>query len=334
MVNGLMAEYDVYGTVRKDGFPAFERLTRFEELVLFDAPTHLSAKEFVFPQQETLVKFEEDPENAGVFTNTAVVEAKEQVVIGLHSCDVHGMNLMDRVFAFGTPDVNYLARRQKTLVVATGCFPDKFCFCDSIRTGTVDKGFDLFIHKIKKGLLVRIGTPEGGRLLKRHAVGRKATAAEVKELAKAFEKRKGAFSARIEAPPEELAGVYSKCAEHPVWEKIGFICYGCGSCNHVCPTCYCFDVRDEMRTNLRQGERVRVWDGCTLEDFSKVAGGHNFRKTRAERLRHRFNRKFNYLSDRFDALFCVGCGRCSRTCLVDISISEVTNELIRDSNEI
>jgi sulfhydrogenase subunit beta (sulfur reductase) len=99
----------------------------------------------------------------------------------------------------------------------------------------------------------------------------------------------------------------------------------------VCPTCYCFDVRDEMQTDLKTGERVRVWDACTLEDFSKVAGGHSFRSSRSARLRHRFNRKFNYLADRFDALFCVGCGRCSRTCLVEINIAKVTNELIRES---
>ena len=86
-----------------------------------------------------------------------------------------------------------------------------------------------------------------------------------------------------------------------------------------------------MGANLKDGVRARVWDGCTLEDFAKVAGGHNFRKTRAERLRHRFNRKFRYLTDRFGALFCVGCGRCSRTCLVKINIAQTTNELIAEA---
>ncbi|MBI5344370.1 MAG: 4Fe-4S dicluster domain-containing protein [Deltaproteobacteria bacterium] len=42
---------------------------------------------------------------------------------------------------------------------------------------------------------------------------------------------------------------------------------------------------------------------------------------RAVRLRHRFNRKFNYLTGRFGALFCTGCGRCSRACLMKITIS-------------
>ncbi|HZX36152.1 MAG TPA: 4Fe-4S dicluster domain-containing protein, partial [Thermodesulfobacteriota bacterium] len=40
-----------------------------------------------------------------------------------------------------------------------------------------------------------------------------------------------------------------------------------------------------------------------------------------------FNRKFRYLADRFKGLFCVGCGRCSRTCLVKINITDVTNEI-------
>jgi formate hydrogenlyase subunit 6/NADH:ubiquinone oxidoreductase subunit I len=333
LVNGLVGRYDVYGTVDKDGFPAYGPISKFEDLVLFEGPTHLSAKEFVFPPRETLLRFEEDPDGQEGFSHTAVAKARDQVLIGLHSCDVHGMNLMDKVFSFGTPDVNYLARRNRTLVIATGCFPDKFCFCSSLGTGRVDEGFDLFVHSISKGFLVRIGTPEGAKLLKKYARGRKATAAEIKELGREAEKRAAAFKTRLEAAAEDLPGVYGKGVTSPVWEMIGSICYGCGSCNHVCPTCYCFDVRDEMKTNLKGGERVRVWDGCTLEDFSKVAGGHNFRKTRAERLRHRFNRKFNYLTDRFDALFCIGCGRCTRTCLVDISIAEVTNELIRESND-
>ncbi len=88
-----------------------------------------------------------------------------------------------------------------------------------------------------------------------------------------------------------------------------------------------------MSANLTEGERYRVWDGCLLEDFAKVAGGHNLRKTRAERLRHRFNRKFQFQVDKFGGLFCVGCGRCSRTCLVNINIVEVTNEIISEREE-
>ncbi|MBI5887543.1 MAG: 4Fe-4S dicluster domain-containing protein [Deltaproteobacteria bacterium] len=347
LVEGLTGSFTVYGTVRKDarlsaagdGFPAYGRISCFEDLVLGLTPTHLSAKEFLFPQRETLLKFDIEK-----MTHAAVVEAVDQVIIGLHPCDIHAVGLMDRVFAYGKPDVNYLARRAKTVIIGTDCMPDRFCFCKSVDTMNVDAGFDIFLHRVKgveppqgagppqNGFLVRTATDRGKTILSKYAKAKKASLKQLDEIAAFEKKREDSFTAHIDAPAGQLPEIYSKSDESPVWERIGAICYGCGSCNNVCPTCYCFDVKDEMKSNLNEGERVRVWDGCTLEDFAKVTGGHNFRRTRSDRLRHRFNRKFNYLTGRFGALFCVGCGRCSRTCLVQINISEVTNELIREYN--
>jgi ferredoxin len=327
LVEGLIKDYRVYGTVKKDGFPAWGAISRSSELVLFRTPTHISAKGLVFPARETLLRF--DMESGA---HEAVIEADEQVAIGLHPCDIRAMTLMDRVFSYGAKDANYLARRAKTIVIGADCFPDKYCFCEGVGAMTVDEGFDLFLHAVGSGFLVRTGTERGAGLLSRYARARAPKAAELREMEAAEEKRGSAFATRLDAPAERLPGIYAGSDGHPVWERIGSICTGCGSCNNVCPTCYCFDVRDEAGSDLREGVRVRYWDGCTLEDFAKVAGGHNFRKTRGERLKHRFNRKFRYLTGRFGSLFCVGCGRCSRTCLVLINIAGVTNELIRDSS--
>lgn len=327
LVKGLMEDFKVYGTINKEGFPVYSRLDRFEELVLAKTPTAMSAKEFLFPQKETLLKF-----NMKQGTHEEVIEADDQVIIGLHPCDIKAIALMDRIFAYGSADSNYLARRAKTVIIGTDCMPDKYCFCSSLGNSEVDGGFDIFLNEVKGGYLTRTATERGAMLLAKYADTRKATALQVKELEKLLKKKEESFIAKLDAPASDLPSIYAGADNSPVWEKIGAICYGCGSCNNVCPTCYCFDVRDEVRPNLTDGERVRVWDGCTLEDFSKVAGGHNFRKTRADRLRHRFNRKFRYLTGVFDALFCVGCGRCSRTCLVKINITEVTNELISESH--
>lgn len=329
LVKGLIEDFKVYGTVDKDGFAAYARLKRPDDLVLSKTPTALSAKEFLFPQKETLLKF-----NMEKGTHEEVVEAEDQVMIGLHPCDIHAIALMDRVFSCGTGDVNYLSRREKTVIVGTECMPDDYCFCSSLGTTAVEEGFDIFLHELKGGFLVRTATERGRMLLSRYARLERAKESQVKELEAFRKKRDESFKVRLNASPEELPGVYARSDDSPVWDRIGSICYGCGSCNNVCPTCYCFDVRDEVRPNLREGERVRTWDGCTLEDFAKVAGGHNFRKTRAERLRHRFNRKFRYLTGAFNTLFCVGCGRCSRTCLVKINIAEVTNELICKSDRL
>jgi ferredoxin len=326
LLSALIEGCDVYGPIKKEGFPAFGEITRPSELALGHGPTHISAKGYLFPPREVLLSFDLD---AAEGSHRAVVEARDQVLIGLNACDIHGLNLMDRVFAHGTPDANYLARRARTIIIGTDCVPDAYCFCESMKTGVVEEGFDLFLNKVASGFLVSFGSDRGRELLSGKIKGRKARMAELKALEKARSRRKKLFETRIDADPSELPSIYSASDDSPVWDKIGKICYGCGSCNTVCPTCYCFDVRDEMTTNLKSGERVRVWDACTLEDFSKVAGGHSFRGSRAARLRHRFNRKFNYLAERNGALSCVGCGRCSRTCLVEINIAKVTNELIR-----
>lgn len=126
LVNGLTGSFTVYGTMRKDahlsgagagaggGFPAYGRISCFEDLALGQTPTHLSAKEFLFPQRETILKFDIEKK-----THEAVTEVRDQVIIGLHPCDIHAVSLMDRVFAYGKPDVNYLARREKTVIIGT-----------------------------------------------------------------------------------------------------------------------------------------------------------------------------------------------------------------------
>lgn len=325
LTKALMKDFHVIGTIEKEGFPAFAELSEPGELRLSMRPTHISAKEFLFPQREVLLRF-----NRKEGSHEAVMEAPPQVLIGLHPCDLRAMGLMDRVFAHGTPDPNYLARREQTVVIGSDCLPDEYCFCKSLGNSEAEGGFDIFLHTLGKGYLVRTGSDKGRSILSKYARTRPATAAELRELEERRAKRDASFVTSLAAAPEELPCLFHRSDESQVWERIGAICTGCGSCNNVCPTCYCFDVKDEVKADLVEGERVRSWDGCTLEDFAKVAGGHNFRKTRAERLRHRFNRKFRYLYPVFDAHFCVGCGRCSRTCLVKINILDVTNEISRE----
>jgi sulfhydrogenase subunit beta (sulfur reductase) len=87
----------------------------------------------------------------------------------------------------------------------------------------------------------------------------------------------------------------------------------------VCPSCFCFDVQDDSNWTLQSGQRTRQWDACMLSEFALVAGGHNFRKQRAERYRHRFYRKASFLPKRCGFLACVGCGRCVTACTTHIA---------------
>jgi heterodisulfide reductase subunit C len=116
-----------------------------------------------------------------------------------------------------------------------------------------------------------------------------------------------------------------------VWDEKARTCYSCGTCNLVCPTCYCFDLRDEARLDMTGGARLRRWDGCQLEDFAKTEAC-NFRPLKAQRFRHRLLRKGQFLYERYKDIACVGCGRCSTQCLPDIADpQDVYNRLWDDA---
>jgi ferredoxin len=76
------------------------------------------------------------------------------------------------------------------------------------------------------------------------------------------------------------------------------------------------------------GRRVRTWDACQLPGFAAVAGGENYRDTAMKRNRHRFYRKFLYPVLKYKKPFCVGCGRCVRSCPVDIQVVETVNHFV------
>ena len=135
------------------------------------------------------------------------------------------------------------------------------------------------------------------------------------------------WSARV----SEVPGIVEKQWKSPVWENHVTRCFSCGTCNLVCPTCYCFEVMDDVNLDVHSGNRTRTWDGCMLPHFAEVAGGHNFRPNPAERQRHRVKRKFEYLTKKYQhGAVCVGCGRCGRQCTSHIDIFNIIDDLVKE----
>jgi ferredoxin len=73
--------------------------------------------------------------------------------------------------------------------------------------------------------------------------------------------------------------------------------------------------------------RLRAWDGCMSEGYRRVAGGHNPRSAKTERLRNRFYCKFYYYPQDFGPVACVGCGRCVEKCPVNVDVVEVLQDV-------
>jgi sulfhydrogenase subunit beta (sulfur reductase) len=68
---------------------------------------------------------------------------------------------------------------------------------------------------------------------------------------------------------------------------------------------------------------MRVWDACTAPNYRTIAGGHNSRPLKGQRIRNRYFCKFYYYPRDFGPLGCVGCGRCVDFCPVNIDIVEM-----------
>ena len=65
------------------------------------------------------------------------------------------------------------------------------------------------------------------------------------------------YKLSLDVPKERLPKLLEDSYDDPYWESRSQTCLSCGSCVMVCPTCFCFDVQDEMALNLKEGERFR-----------------------------------------------------------------------------
>jgi len=306
---------------------AFEYLDdRWRDLVLDYPPSQYPPKSILFPRQETLLAYSLDEMPPRV---EASITVGPTAIFGIHACDLHGIRCLDKVFADGIPDPYYQARRAAALLIGVACRPDDECFCGSMGTSQPpEDGFDLFLTELDTAWLVQVGSEKGAAALAENAEIRPATAEEIRRgqerMAARVREQKG-IRIKVEHLPLLFGGEY----HDPIWDELGERCISCGECNFVCPTCYCFDVADEPDpAGSAGGRRVRIWDACQRPDFAAVAGGKNYRDTAAQRNRHRFYRKFLYPVLKYKKSFCVGCGRCVRSCPVDIQIVETVNHFV------
>lgn len=316
----LAAQRPVYAPHRKGSRSfAFARVEDPAAVVLdYDRTLH-SVKKFFLPPQERLLSFNLMDRSFRPETPAP----SDAIFLGVHPYDMAAVRRLDYNFTQGHAEVNYLTRRKGAVFVGVSFEPDDWHFSGSVGIDSRDPaGCDIFLARTYDAYVLSVLTEAGAALLKGLALPEWHGS----------QTPSPAFQQHVYVPQDRLSKVFEDSWDHEVWAETAEKCVGCGTCNLVCPTCYCFDVEDSVDVTVTTGSRDRTWDGCMLRRFSEVAGGEVFREDTSARQRHRVYRKFKYISDETGEPWCVGCGRCTQACTAGISIVQIVNRLVNDHN--
>ena len=324
LMDGLVQSRTVVGVVEKSpGQFAFDEISNIEQIARNYKPTILPPKKYLLPQFDPLFQF-----NTETGEMDAVVQVKDIVLFGVRPCDITGLSILTERMLDGETDHAVEARREALTAIGWDCQSpcDDHAFCQSVESLEPSYGYDLFVRDLgNKRLVVETGSPKGDLLVKEF--GSTLAEGDEADLANYMARRKSSFPKRLNVPISDAPLLFASNIENDCWEELAERCYSCGSCTTVCPTCYCFDVYEDVNLDMKTGTRTRSWDSCQLDEFASVAGGESFREERADRISHRLQRKFNYQFTRTGRSHCVGCGRCARACLVNIDPVDVVNTL-------
>jgi len=273
-----------------------------------------------FPQSDELVRYRmthEGPEAVEVLPDES-----PQILFGVRPCDVRSLAIMDELFCGGgVVDPYWKNRRDNTTIIAYAFdIVDPVDFYGSFDIGAAEEtGADILMVGVGGEFLLDARTEKGTALLAALDGFDDAAEGDKKRFAAAVKKAGALETRRIDTDgvDRDLMDIF----DSDFWQREAAPCLNCGVCTFVCPTCHCFDINDE--TLFGEGRRVKTWDSCMFTDFTLHASGHNPRTKKNQRLRQRVNHKFSYYVTNFDVISCVGCGRCTRFCPVNIDIAGV-----------
>jgi ferredoxin len=287
-------------------------------------------------QSEPLKSFI-NPSREKVF-NDPKQDLKPMIIAGVKACDLKSLKLQDFVFQGTDPDdPAYSDRRRNTVIISHDCTCAKeTCFCLAVEgVPYPETGFDLNLTPLEGSFLVEIGSDKGRLIVERYRMFFRGHSADDLAAREAVRRRvcdevKHLMHARGMPDASSVKGSVKKNFNNmPLWQDLSSTCVECGACNLVCPTCHCFLLFDERFSD--KAARFRIWDSCLYRTFARVAGGANPRKHLYERLRNRFDKKFDFFPHVLGYFACTGCGRCIEACPGDIDIREAMKGLVNGS---
>lgn len=297
----------------------YRQVSSNREIAWVDKRPLLSPKDAFFPPTEQLFTIHQEG------SNLHIVETEptgEQILFGIRPCDAHGLQALDALFIKSDPsDIYYQRRRKATTIIGMACSEmTPSCFCTSVSGAPDDSRYvDLMLYNGDGNYSLAVINEKGADLLARFPLTLNPIDPEIAhEL----------YNPPISTGSSIHIPTLDDWPEHfrsTIWDEMSERCIGCRICAYVCPTCRCFDVRDQPLPSDKEGmlyERIRCWDSCTGNAYRRIAGGHNPRPDIGQRLRNRFYCKYYYYPTQYGPVACTGCGRCIDTCPVGVDIIE------------
>lgn len=267
-------------------------------------------------------------------TEKSITEiAQKTVIFGVKGCDLAGHKIQDFVFLEGVEvDSLYRLRRENTIFISSDCTGFKevcHCLAWEIMPYPVE-GFDLNLSPLNDGYLAEVGSARGEEIVREYSqyftlAKDVQISARRDKRANMVERLKRHLLPQNLVTRAEVQKLVKDGYNLDTWRKFMLTCVECGGCNLICDTCHCFLLSD--RNIGGQNTKVRQWDCCQYANFARVAGGANPMRTRTQRLRNRFLKKFDFFVDNLGMQACCGCGRCIEVCPGKIDIREVLKDL-------
>lgn len=308
----------LFAPVRKNGSFDYEPINRSNagSIVYNEAKPSSPLKIFFLPLRLNVTKDSKPPGRT--------------IVMGAPACDIEGLKLLDAIYIDEKyTDETYVSRRENTIIIGTACHKTSdSCHCTDYGLNPwPGEGCDISMSLAGEDILLE-SLSDKGETFMTEVSGVIHTMEPVSGDFTMIKNFRAASAEKVAARNNGLPGTadtgkLTAAARPEFWKKHSASCVSCGACSAICPTCTCFLLID------RPGfEKIKQQDTCQYPAFERVAGGEDPLKQLSVRFHNRYMCKYVWKPERFHALACTGCGRCSDACIASIDKNKVIREMV------